>query len=127
MSVNIFWLYFIGSLLLINFTWVYFTAIMRLQQVRDAGKLAWRKNPVLWLLAWVNLIVGLVLDVAVNWLVCSVILLEFPREFLTTARLCRWYGSTSARPFDARWRKPVSAWFGETLLNDIDPSGKHVK
>ena len=70
----------ITALLLINFTWVYFTAVMRLRELKDAGKLAFKISPTLFVFAWINLIIGLVLDALVNLLVATVVLMEFPRE-----------------------------------------------
>ena len=107
----------IYSLFLINATWIYFCAIMRLQQVRDAGQL----NGIMKLIAYPNLAIGLVLDTLLNWTVCTVVFLELPREFLTTTRLCRLYV-----PGSDAWRSRLADWFGRMLLNPIDPDGIHV-
>ena len=92
---------------------------MRLQEVRDKGLL---KGKVLCAFAYPNLFVGLILDTLVNIFIMSVLFLELPHEFLTTARLCRWYETAPLS-----WRGKLAVWFGDTLLNPIDPSGKHIK
>lgn len=107
-------------------TWVFFAAVMRLRDVRDAGKLVFSAHPVRFIFAYATLFIGLILDTLVNWLVCTVIGLELPKEFLTTARLNRWYSSTDESVI-ARYRKVLAKWFGEELLDDLDPDGKHIK
>lgn len=114
------------SLILIYFTWVWFTCIIRLQEVRDKGLISLKNNPVLFVFGYVTLFVGLFLDVALNVIFCTIIGLEIPQEALTTARLCRWYNSTETDKLSV-WRKKCAVFFGDTLLNPIDPSGKHIK
>jgi len=110
--------YILFALCLINATWIYFCAIMRLQMVRDAGQL---QGIIRWI-AYPNLAIGLVLDTLLNWFIVSILLLELPQEFLTTKRLCRWYENAPLS-----WRGKLAAWMGRALLNPIDPSGKHIK
>lgn len=102
--------------------WVLFTAVMRLQEMYRAGMLVFRANPLLWTLAFVTLAFGGILDIAVNWFIFSFVLLEPPKEFLTTTRLCRWYETAPTS-----WRGKVAKWFGDVFLNPVDPSGRHVK
>ena len=115
----IFW-----SFMILNLTWIYFCAIMRLQQVRALRLLEFKKNPVRWVFAYGNLPVGLVLDIVTNVLF-SPFFLEMPQwqngEFLLTQRLCRHYV-----PGSNDWRSKFAGWIGDTFLNDIDPSGAHV-
>lgn len=95
--------------------WVFYLAVMNLKRVRDAGGLSpWALRfgyPVLFL--------GLVLDVLVNWLVVSLLLLEFPKETTVTARLKRHNKESSG------WRLSVVKFF-EPLLDPFDPSGDHI-
>ncbi len=111
--------YLIASLLLAWITWIFFCCVMRLQQVKDAGQL---KGKMLCAFAYPTLFVGLFLDTLVNWLVMTVVFLEFPQECLTTSRLCRLY-----EPESNDWRSRLAAWLGNVFLNPIDPSGRHVK
>ncbi|HEY6019803.1 MAG TPA: hypothetical protein VIY48_07830 [Candidatus Paceibacterota bacterium] len=113
--------------LMMYITWVFFTAIMRLREVRDAGKLAFWPHPVRFVFAYLTLSVGLMLDTAVNWIICTPLGLEFPGEFLTTARLNRWYSAPDDGKLITQWRRELAKWFGDELLNDIDPDGKHIK
>lgn len=139
--------YIIITLFVLNFTWVWFTAIMRLQLMREAGLLDVKRNATLWYLAWLNLVIGLIADTLLSVLL-TIPMLDLPQwwkgEFLTTARLCRYYGTTPVYPvfiwYDPRcyynivqtWmnikvRKPFATWAGVVLLNDVDPSGQHIK
>jgi hypothetical protein len=121
--------YVIYSLLafaiLVDQTFVYFSAIMRWQEVRANGNLQFSKNPVLWCFCYKNLLVGGLMDATLN-VFMSIPFLELPqwqnKEILLTARLCRHYEQDPAS-----WRGRLATWFGVTLLNPIDPSGKHVK
>jgi len=122
--------YIFFTLFVLNITWVYFTAIMRLQLMREAGLLDVKRNKTMWYLSWFNLVIGLFLDALLNVLI-SVPMLELPqwqnKEILTTARLCRYYESTDTSWLTTKIRKPFATWAGEVLLNDVDPSGKHIK
>lgn len=114
------------SLGLIFITWIFFLAIMRLREMRDAGKLAWKVSPILCVSAYLALAIGLVLDALVNWIICTVVLFEFPKEVLTTTRLNRWYHST-----DTSWyTRNVRMWwvrFGQIMLDAADTDGQHIK
>lgn len=120
----LFWL--LMSWLLLNLTWAYFTAIMRLRQLRDAGRIRFKDNPALWCFAWPNLIVGLVLDVLVNIVVATPVMMELPKEFLTTARLIRWNHSTRTDWWTRNVRKRFVK-LGQRLLDPVDTDGIHIR
>ena len=132
------------SILLIFITWVFFLAVMRLREMRDAGKLAFKVSPILCVNAYLALIIGLILDVLVNWIVCTVVLFEIPPseiswkkiwklnipypipELLTTSRLCRWYHSTDTSWYTKNVRMRFVR-FGQTMLDSADTDGQHIK
>ena len=116
------------SLLLIFLTWVFFLAVMRLREMRDAGKLAFKVNPILCIFAYVALIIGLLLDVLVNYIVATIVLLELPKpeELLTTARLCRWY-HTADTGWYTRSVRMRFVRFGQAMLDSADTDGQHIK
>jgi hypothetical protein len=116
------------SLLLIFLTWVFFLAVMRLREMRDAGKLAFKVSPVLCVFAYVALIIGLILDVLVNYIVATIVLMELPKpkELLTTARLCRWYHTTDTSWY-TRTVRIRFVRFGQIMLDSADTDGKHIK
>lgn len=95
--------------------WVFYLAVMNLKRVKDSGGLTpWGLRfgiPVL--------LAGWLLDVLVNWLVVTVILLEWPKEATVTARLKRHKQDSSG------WRLKV-VQFIAPLLDPFDPSGNHV-
>lgn len=95
--------------------WVLFVCIMRLQMLRDAGQLTIGQK----ILGYPTLVVGLVLDVALNWLVCTVLFLEFPRETTVSARL--WRHSND----DPGWRQKLALIIRQQLLDTADPRGIH--
>jgi len=95
--------------------WVLYLAVMNLKRVKDIGLLTGKAI----VLGTPILIIGLVFDALVNWLVMTVVLLEFPQEPTVTARLKR-HNKTSTG-----WRKAVAVWF-EPLLDPFDPSGDHI-
>jgi hypothetical protein len=90
--------------------WLFYLAVMALKHARDAGRLndtARRLGlPILW--------AGYALDFIVNVLVVSVILLEFPREWLVTSRMSRHIKTGG-------WRGQMAQWFCDTLLDPFDP------
>ncbi len=98
-------------------TWVFFCAVMNIKRVRDAGKLTRTAR----VLGMVTLAIGLVLDLAVNWLIAPVLFMELPRwgEWLLSARITRLIAA------GAGWRAKVALWLRMQLLDDIDPGGVH--
>lgn len=120
-------------------TWVLFGTVMRLREVKDSGNLTFRKRPVNFVLGYLALFVGALLDIFDNFAFFSVIGLEFPKfevrtdlrtflkesEWLSTARMCRWYPAEDDRLI-SRWRAGVARFFGEQILDDLDPDGNHI-
>ena len=96
--------------------WVFYLAVMNLKRVKDAGKL----GKAALALGTPVLLVGLVLDLLVNVLVFTVILLEIPQETTVTARLKRHKLESTG------WRLKVTNWFASELLDHFDPSGTHI-
>jgi hypothetical protein len=95
--------------------YVFYAAVMNIKRVRDAGKLTVFGKA----LGYPTLAIGLVLDLLVNVLVMSVVLLEVPQEFTVTSRLKRHQRDSTG------WRLAVVRFF-EPVLDPLDPSGDHV-
>ena len=74
------------------------------------------------------LIIGLLLDVLVNYIVATIVLLELPKpeELLTTARLCRWY-HTADTGWYTRSVRMRFVRFGQAMLDSADTDGQHIK
>ncbi len=98
--------------------WLLFLAIMNLKRAKDAGTIS---KPALYF-GYPALAVGLFLDVVVNIVVYSPLVLDLPRELLTTAHLNRILATQSTG-----WRRAVSLWICKNLLDTFDPSGPHCK
>ena len=95
--------------------WVFYIAVMGLKRVRDAGQLSkWATR-----FGYPVLVIGIVLDVIVNWFVVTLLLLEFPKELLVTTRFKRHMRESTG------WRLKVVKFF-EPLLDPFDPDGKHI-
>lgn len=109
-------LVYIGlSLATTYFLYVWYAAVMNIKRVRDMGKL----TKLGMAFGYPTLIIGLVLDLAVNVFVMTVILVELPREFTVTSRLKRHHVGPDG------WRLAVVKFF-EPVLDPLDPSGDHV-
>lgn len=76
-------------------------------------------NGVLWVLCLPFVAVSIVLDFINNMTVFSLIYFELPREWVVTDRLKRHAKGTG-------WRKSLSYWFGNTILNAFDHTGSHI-
>ena len=95
--------------------WVFFLAVMRLKQAKDAGLLTfWDK-----FFGYQVMFIGLFVDLFCNVFLLSVILLEAPRELTVTSRLKRHNQKSTG------WRKAVAVW-AEQILDKFDPSGDHI-
>lgn len=94
--------------------WALFLSATALDRARRAGTLS-APAKVLGL----PLIVGTaVIDVAVNWVLGTLVLLDRPREWTLSQRLARL--STTGG-----WRAAVAKWICSNLLDAFDPTGDH--
>lgn len=96
--------------------WVIYVAVMRLQMVRDTVGLTLGQK----VLGYPALLVGLALDLLVNVVVGSIVLLEPPQEYTLSRRLWR----LSNDPTEG-WRRKLALWIRKELLDTIDPRGYH--
>lgn len=122
-QIFVFWL--VTSLLLMYLTFVHFGAVMRARQLRDSKTITWQTDKMLWTWLTIVLVVGLVLDFLLNVYTASVVLLEFPREWLTTHRLIRWHHTTRTDWYTRTVRRGFVA-LGKTLLDKMDTDGIHI-
>jgi hypothetical protein len=114
MLVNV--LIYIGVSLLITYAlYVWYAAVMNIKRVRDMGKLTTLGK----VFGYPTLVIGLILDLLVNWFVMTIILLEVPRELTVTSRLKRHHKESTG------YRLAVVKFF-EPVLDPLDPSGDHV-
>lgn len=111
-------------LLVVYLTFVHYSAVMNLQRARQAGKLTTLQKP----LAYAALGVGLVLDLALNVLVCVFVLVTLPRDWLLTGTLIRFKRAGPGAGLQ-RWRHWVATTICGELLDSLDPhpSGCHCR
>lgn len=95
--------------------WVIYTAMMRLKQVREAGKLTIAMK----VLGYPVLFLGLFIDFMLNAVPGSILFVEWPREYTFSARL--WRHSQESTGYRQRVAEAVRV----NLLDAIDPSGVH--
>ena len=95
--------------------WVIYTAMMRLKQVREAGKLTLAMK----VLGYPVLFFGLFIDFLLNAIPGSIIFLEFPREMTLSERLWRHSQESTG------YKQKVAELIRVNLLDAIDPSGVH--
>jgi hypothetical protein len=96
-------------------TWLFYLAAMNLMAHRHD------MYPIAKAHAYPLIAVGLVLDVAVNVLVASVLFMKYPQDWLLTSRLKRYLLDKNERP----WRRSLAFWVCSRLLDQFDPKGKH--
>lgn len=94
--------------------WILYLAVMNLKRVKDLGKL----HPMAFYLGVPIFAVGITIDVLLNIIVMTVILLELPKELTITARLQRHNKTTGWRSYIAKFLEPI--------LDPFDPSGDHI-
>jgi hypothetical protein len=114
------------SLALMYLTFVHFGAVMRARELRDAHTMTVQNDKMLWVWCMATLIIGLLLDFLTNVIVATVVMLEPPREWLTTFRLIRWNHTTSTTWWTRNVRKPFVD-LGKALLDKMDTDGQHIK
>ena len=107
--------YALSALAVTYLLFVFYAAVMNIKRVRDAGRLSWFGKA----LGYPTLAIGLALDLIVNVVLMTPLLLELPKELTVTARLKRHHDSSTG------WRLAVVKFF-EPVLDPLDPSGDHV-
>ena len=94
--------------------WVFFLAVMKLRDVRDAGKLNGpAKYP-----AFAVLFIGYALDFAVNMILATIMFFELPRELTVSER-------TKRHRDEQTWRGAMSRGLRKGFLAIADNSGAH--
>ncbi len=114
------------SIALMYLTFVHFGAVMRARELRDSRTMSWQTDKILWSWCMATLVIGLVLDMLTNIIVMTPVMLELPKETLTTFRLIRWNHTTST----SWWTRHVRMAFvnlGKALLDKMDTDGQHIK
>lgn len=92
--------------------WGVYGLVMRLKQVREAGKLTTAQK----VFGYPWLFLGLFLDFVVNVVIATPLFLELPREWTVSGRLWR---LSNAAP---GYRQRVALWLRVNLLDSLDPS-----
>lgn len=95
--------------------WVFFVAVMRLKQVRDAGTLTTAMK----VFGYPALAVGLLFDLLVQYTIAWAMFWEKPQERTVSGRLWRLSQTGTG------WRQSLAIRIRTTLLDAIDPSGVH--
>ena len=95
-------IYLLATTAALFWTFVFLCAVLKLRDAREAGKL--KGAPlIVRAFAWITLLIGLLLDVALN-LLLSIPLMEPPQEWLTTDRMKRLkHGGNDWQRACARW------------------------
>jgi len=101
------------SAVLFILTFIFYLAIIKLQETNDSGLLDCVHFTVRWI-AYAILLFGLILDTLLNWIFLTVTYLEFPRELLSTARIVR------HKYHDNGWRHCQSIWWCKNWLSPFD-------
>lgn len=93
-----------------------FALVMNLYRAKLQGKLTRTQ----YVIGFPYFVVGGLLDVALNWSIGSLILLDLPREAVMTAHMQR-----LRKEEPDSWGAKVSAWICDQGLDSLDPSGDH--
>lgn len=103
------------TLLSLYVLWLLYLANMNLERAKKAGTI---RPFALYAGYYPTLVVGGLLDIAVNVVIGSIVFLERPQELLLTKRLSRLIKTDG-------WRSKLALWVCKTLLDPFDPEGRH--
>ena len=95
--------------------WFVYIGVMGIYRAHLDGRL----SGVVKALCWPAVIVGLVMDIAANIFIATLVFVELPRELLVTTRLTRHMKKASG------WRYKFAEQVCTHLLDVFDPTGKH--
>lgn len=101
-------------------TWELFVFTMMLKKHRDDVGGLRNVHPAILIFGTPFVGIGLVLDLYVNLLVMTVLILEPPRFELTTSRLTRWSGRPRPSGWLSLWRWICCRWICRVLLHPFD-------
>lgn len=96
--------------------WALYVMVMGVYRAKLDGRL----TPLTTALAAPWLVLGYVVDVAVNFTFASLLFLEPPWELLVTSRLQRHIQAGAGG-----WRHDLACWICDHLLDVFDPTGHH--
>lgn len=96
--------------------WIFYVAVMHLDKIETEQGL----NIPSKILGYPLLVVAFTLDVLLNWIVFTVLFLEFPKELTVSHRLKRWNRTRRG------YRKWLIVHIFAPLLNDFDKRGVHI-
>jgi hypothetical protein len=104
--------------LLVYTLWIFYLAVMNLKRVKESKGLTKEAK----FLGVPTLIVGLIIDNIANNTVFALLFLDATNDVkeLVTGRLKRYVAGQEG------WRKKQAQWWARALLDDFDPSGRHV-
>lgn len=103
-------LFILGCYVLALVTWLFYLAAMNLIKIREQLTGLAKVN------GYILVTIGIVLDVAVNFILGTIIFVEIPREWLLTDRLQR-----HKRKPKTNWRYKIANYVCTNLLNPFDP------
>jgi hypothetical protein len=110
-------MYIIGSTLLALYVlWVAYVAVMHLDKINHEQGLNLPSK----VLGYPLLVAAFVLDIALNWIVFTVLFLELPQELTVSHRLKRWNRTQTG------YRKWLIVHIFEPLLDPYDKRGNHI-
>jgi len=96
--------------------WVFYLAVMNLRRAKEAGRLT--RSALVFALP--ILLLAIVIDVAVNLVLATLVFFDRPREWTVSERLARYLPAGG-------WRSRVAWWVALHLLDPFDPSGSHLR
>jgi len=95
--------------------WLFYLAVMSLYRANMTKTI----TPQAKFLGWPIIVVGAVIDCALNLTFFSLVFFERPKELLLTKRMQRHI------KLGVGWRCKLSRWICQGLLNAFDPTGSH--
>ena len=118
MIPNVFGVLYFALLVIVAtmLTWSWYLSVMHLKSARNRGVL----TPAAKILGYPWLVIGLLVDVAFNVVIGSMVFVELPRELLFTTRVSRLNDRDD-------WRGRLARWFCSQLLDPFDPAGSHCR
>ena len=104
--------------LLMYALWPLYVFTMAMLRAKVDGK----TNVFAWILAAPIVFTALALDIALNYTLFALLTWDFPKkgEWTFSQRLSRLVREDG-------WRGSLGRWVAKVLLDDYDPSGKHIK
>lgn len=109
--------YIIFTLIILWALWILYVAMMNVDRSMISRELPWQAK----ILVYPTKVLFDIVEIISNTFICTLIFLDFPKEFTVSDRLRRYYANETT----SKWRLAI-VYFVKPMLDPFDHKGPHI-